>query len=519
MTDQMAADPHVTLNRWHNLLQTDGAWVPPAHAELWSALRAMDAGARDALLLATLDGRSVAEIAAILDESSGTVAFWISSGRRQLPGTTAEIRDSLLALADAAPATALAARPRPRRSAIIPALGAIAVVIVAAVVVMQLVKEPGAGVGSAPGGSGSVGATPSGPVVSALGWTSVEIEAGAFVSDLAAASNQLIAVGATGEGTAGAWVSADEGASWRRVKLPLTPPVKGAQARLGHVAADGTTIVATGEWTLPNQAASQPSWASWFRADARGPEWHEAPGLRSGVVFDLAATPRGFVAVGMDFGRGTVQAWHSTDGLQWSSLRTQGLPEFGAVGLNLALFKDRLIAAGENQGGSRPRIGIWSTTDGTAWTAAPDAPVAQGTINDMSAGADRVLAVGATWSNATNNEDSVAMLWSSTDGATWRPLVLNDRTGTQAGVVADGPLGAVIGGASQADGGPLSWFLPLGAAQAVPQVVDRFITAAIALPDRFVAVGTCAEGTECSGQTLLIGRPAGSASDPPVPSP
>jgi hypothetical protein len=53
----------------------------------------------------------------------------------------------------------------------------------------------------------------------------------------------------------------------------------------------------------------------------------------------------------------------------------------------------------------------------------------------------------------------------------------------------------------------------------VPQPGDRFITAVIALPDRFVAIGTCAEGTDCNGQALLIGRPAGSASLPPAASP
>jgi hypothetical protein len=86
-------------------------------------------------------------------------------------------------------------------------------------------------------------------------------------------------------------------------------------------------------------------------------------------------------------------------------------------------------------------------------------------------------------------------------------------------MVADGPLGAIIGGASQADDGPISWFLPPGATQAVPQPIDHFITAVVALPDRFVAIGTCAEGPGCSGQTVFIGRPAGSASLPPAASP
>jgi hypothetical protein len=111
------------------------------------------------------------------------------------------------------------------------------------------------------------------------------------------------------------------------------------------------------------------------------------------------------------------------------------------------------------------------------------------------------------------------VLWQSADGATWNSIVLDETPGTQATVASDGPLGAIIGGASQADHGPISWFLPPGATQAVPQPIDHFITAVVALPDRFVAIGTCAEGQDCNGQALLIGRLTGSASGPPVPSP
>jgi hypothetical protein len=268
---------------------------------------------------------------------------------------------------------------------------------------------------------------------------------------------------------------------------------------------------------VPNQPAAQPQWAAWFFSPDRGAEWHEAPGLRSGVVFDLAATERGFLAVGMDFGRGTLQTWGSRDGLQWSNLPARGLPEFGAFDLHLAVFGDQLIAVGVTQEANRPRI--WSTKDGSTWTSAPDAPVDQGGVNAIAASAGRVLAVGATWSSPTSSEDSTAVLWQSLDGATWNPIVLDDTPGTQATVVSDGPLGAIIGGASQADEGPIGWFLPPGATQAVPQPVDRFITAVIALPDRFVAIGTCAQGPGCSGQTVFIGRPAGSASLPPAASP
>jgi hypothetical protein len=101
----------------------------------------------------------------------------------------------------------------------------------------------------------------------------------------------------------------------------------------------------------------------------------------------------------------------------------------------------------------------------------------------------------------------------------WNPIVLDETPGTQAGMVADRPPGALIGGASPDDDGPLRCFLPPGATQAVPQPIDHFITAVVALPDRFVAIGTCAQGPGCSGQTVFIGRPAGSASLPPAASP
>jgi hypothetical protein len=153
--------------------------------------------------------------------------------------------------------------------------------------------------------------------------------------------------------------------------------------------------------------------------------------------------------------------------------------------------------------------------DGNAWVAAPGAPVDQGAINDISPGMDRILAVGATWSSPTTNEDSVAMLWSSPNGTTWKPLVLTETPGSQAVAVADGPLGAVISTISEIDGSQ-TWFLPLGASEPIPQPeVEPFLTRAIALPDRFVAIGSCPDRASCS-QSVLIGR---AASAPPVSSP
>jgi RNA polymerase sigma-70 factor (ECF subfamily) len=63
------------------------AWTDEVDPDLWSALKDMDPRARATLLLNALDGYTLAEIAAMLDEPEGTVSSRLSRSRATLRAT------------------------------------------------------------------------------------------------------------------------------------------------------------------------------------------------------------------------------------------------------------------------------------------------------------------------------------------------------------------------------------------------------------------------------------------------
>ena len=73
-------------HRWAAILvrSTSQAWRDDVDPDLWSALKAMEPRARATLLLNTLDGYTLAEIAAMLGEPEGTVSSRLSRARLTL---------------------------------------------------------------------------------------------------------------------------------------------------------------------------------------------------------------------------------------------------------------------------------------------------------------------------------------------------------------------------------------------------------------------------------------------------
>ena len=73
-------------HRWAAILvrSTSQAWRDDVDPDLWSALKAMEPRARATLLLNTLDGYTLAEIAAMLGEPEGTVSSRLSRARLAL---------------------------------------------------------------------------------------------------------------------------------------------------------------------------------------------------------------------------------------------------------------------------------------------------------------------------------------------------------------------------------------------------------------------------------------------------
>jgi RNA polymerase sigma-70 factor (ECF subfamily) len=72
--------------RWAAFLDSSPseAWSDLVDPDLWSALSAIDPRARATLLLNTLDGYTLAEIAAMLAEPEGTVSSRLSRARASL---------------------------------------------------------------------------------------------------------------------------------------------------------------------------------------------------------------------------------------------------------------------------------------------------------------------------------------------------------------------------------------------------------------------------------------------------
>ena len=77
--------------RWAAILDRSPrpAWTDQVDPDLWSALSNLDPRARATLLLNTLDGYTLAEIAAMLDEPAGTVSSRLSRARAALRTTLA----------------------------------------------------------------------------------------------------------------------------------------------------------------------------------------------------------------------------------------------------------------------------------------------------------------------------------------------------------------------------------------------------------------------------------------------
>ena len=75
--------------RWATILDRSPrqAWSDHSDPDLWSALSKMDPRARATLLLNALDGYTLAEIAAMLDEPEGTVSSRLSRARAALRTT------------------------------------------------------------------------------------------------------------------------------------------------------------------------------------------------------------------------------------------------------------------------------------------------------------------------------------------------------------------------------------------------------------------------------------------------
>ncbi len=219
------------------------------------------------------------------------------------------------------------------------------------------------------------------------------------------------------------WTSND-GRTWKpHVVLP-TDWLSSSTGSPPLLAAGPAGIVAASSGTSPRFAASDD-----------GVAWQYLPAStlpRGFWLNDLRGTAAGYVALGgiasVDGSPEAVSFW-SADGRRWSPTPTVlpvspgFLPSVGSVAASLVLARDGLIATG--RGGATPGATLWwRSPDGRRWTGIAEfAPLGSGTCDRQGCGlhpngllagdGQRILAV-------RGGPDAV--VWISSDGASWRPL-------------------------------------------------------------------------------------------------
>lgn len=201
-----------------------------------------------------------------------------------------------------------------------------------------------------------------------LEWTRVSdqpsMRDGAFNS-VARLGTGFVAVGSVGL-TAAAWTSSD-GTTWvRSADAPVLHPVVSADGEaltnMTSTAAAGGVVVAVG-YEFPIAGSSPPSVRAWWSDN--GVTWTEAAGDRfvEGQTFSVAATPRGFLAVGPSGASSCLAGvWASPDGRAWTC--TTSDPQERYMGPYAAAASPALeivVGLGESEGGEGGGApgGVW----------------------------------------------------------------------------------------------------------------------------------------------------------------
>ncbi|MEV0195391.1 hypothetical protein [Nonomuraea sp. NPDC050691] len=254
------------------------------------------------------------------------------------------------------------------------------------------------------------------------------------LADVAHGRRGWLAAGSTQAGigvTEPLLVSSDDGHSWRTI--PATGDLARAQdhTRLAvtAVAAGPDGYVLAGEDT---NASGGTGPALWFTRDLRKfTRSRKLPQGGTGVrVHDLAATPDGYVAVGVAGGgdgeRGVV--WVSEDGLNWKARKRLVPDGASSAGLSqVAAYQDRLVAIGVARvQGARRVFAAVSRDDGASWSTAWLPAEKAADVEDLAATDQGLVAVG--WHGTQGDADSAA--WISQDGTSWtRSDLTKDRLG------------------------------------------------------------------------------------------
>jgi hypothetical protein len=254
---------------------------------------------------------------------------------------------------------------------------------------------------------------------------------------------------ATATATASPTLSADLGRRWERVATGFR------SARLEAVVAGGPGLIAGGSIITGRRLDG----AIWTSADGRA--WRRvttASGFQDAGIGNLAAKDDGAVlAVGatcaLESECGGTRIWTSSDGSTWTAARTN-LPQNASMSGAVA-GGPGWLGAGSVGDLTQSRPVVWSSADGISWTAARGFENAGGYLLGITPTSTGFVAHGT----AIRGESMTAAVWVSDDGLTWeRVPQASAPGGTEVTVAAAiGDLVVAFSRSLPAGGGSRAW--------------------------------------------------------------
>ena len=240
-----------------------------------------------------------------------------------------------------------------------------------------------------------------------------------------------------------------------------------AGASFAGIVANGGTLVVVGGIPRSSEVGHAAAWRS-----TDGHTWTQAPDdaiFSQRQMLGVAAGRSGVMAVGSVCAVGECSGsavWTSPDALTWHEAAPMPIVGgFTPFTLTVAAGSDRWLVGGTAYGlaANDPRVpGIWTTVDGTSWTAATIPALGEGmsgTVAGFARSATTTVAVGSI----TTPNGGAAAVWTSKDELTWTRAADDPTFGNAVinAVVAGGPGFVAVG---RDDSGAAVWLSTDGSA-------------------------------------------------------
>lgn len=195
----------------------------------------------------------------------------------------------------------------------------------------------------------------------------------------------------------------------------------------------GDTLVAAGRGFVDEETDVAPPDAIWTSTDG-GATW---TATELGIVADIAVTPDGFAAVGVefdnsdpDFNKTQGILWTSSDGLTWTEVARSDDPEGVSSNFRNIIWDDQLIILGHrgldypSEGNSsddpEPHDNVTWFSDGTSLSEPSVSNLVGNLDEDSSAVTPFGIIATSHWSTPTVKTEAAA--WISQDGVSWTEL-------------------------------------------------------------------------------------------------